>query len=199
MTTSVIPKELVDDLLPGEKAYQVCHVAVRWSMDIGDRDVSGDPAWMFDDLPDGRMWNSAGSSVMPKALSTFEEIAESKEREWWPVYQKKGGNPADLSFSVTFQRWETWCLSWFEHWTWDIGLSESEVLASFERFVMRTEEANRRESKLVNGYRTEPYCLMGAEDRYRWKGTTTGEPDEYTDPPCRCPHCKEQGVVRIGH
>lgn len=190
---------LLKDLLKGEKVYPLYFVEVRWSVDI-DRDVSdyGEP-W-FTGLPRGRIWESTSWYEMPKQARPLHEIARETTETWWSKYKHKGGNPSEPVIKVEFIRWETWSISWFAHWTHDIGFDDQQVLRSFSFFVMRMEELNQREVKIVNGYRQEPYCLMGAEDRYRWYGRTTGhQDDEQTDAPCRCPCCKEQGVVTIGH
>jgi len=38
--------------------------------------------------------------------------------------------------------------------------------------------------------------LMGAEERFRWRGSTT---KTKIDPPCRCKYCKKANVIRIDH
>jgi len=199
-------KELLDDLLPGEKVYPIFHVKAKWSQDVTkkDGDMRERPAWQTEGLPEGRLWNGSGWDKMPKVKAVdgcISELTREVEEEWWPTYRGQHAdlNFADLKVTVTFRRWEVWCIEWFQHWTWDVGLADQEVLQSFDRFVDRTERLNRDEGKMVDGSWVEPYCLMGAEDRYRWHGTKTGAPEERTDPPCRCPHCKEQGVVRIAH
>lgn len=100
-------------------------------------------------------------------------------------------------------------MTWFAHYTFDVGQTDEQARDSFERFVRRMELLNRDETtyepytgKDGNTYHTEhpAYVLMGAEDRYRWHGSTTGETDsERTLPPCRCKHCKARGVLTIGH
>jgi hypothetical protein len=46
-------------------------------------------------------------------------------------------------------------------------------------------------------YWQDVYCLMGAEDRWRWSGGDSYE--NRTDPPCRCDGCKKAGVIRVDH
>ena len=69
---------------------------------------------------------------------------------------------------------ETWCLSWFNHYTYNSFLSDLELRSSFLSFI-------NRKSRIKDA------CLMGAEDIWRWKG------------PCRCNKCKGRGVVYIDH
>ena len=96
--------------------------------------------------------------------------------------------------TIKFLWKETWCIDWFSHWTFDEGQSDSEVMLSFASFVDRMESYNRSRNK-----EEKEYCLMGAEDSWRWHGTKEGDSNERTEPPCRCKYCKEQGVIRIGH
>jgi len=148
------------------------------------------------------MWDSKQWYEMPKEIVTFDEIVATTLAKWWPGIKEENEdkNPADPKVEVTFRRWETWCPGWFSHWTWDTGLPDAQVLDSFRNHVWRTEEVNRQEGKTVDGHWQEPYCLMGAEDRCRWHGFVTGNPaDGKTDPPCRCPYCKQRGVIKIGH
>lgn len=195
------PKELLDQLLDGEKAYPIYRINTKWSQDITEKDCYLSPAWV-EGLPVGRMWNSTSCYRMPKEASDDDKVKFTRETmlEWWPKYQveHEGLNLTALEITVTFLRWETWCLGWFNHWTWDPGLSNANVLASFGRFVERTEQLNRQEGEVRNGYWQEPYCLMGAEDRLRWCGQRYPS-GETTEPPCRCEHCKKRGVVTIGH
>lgn len=111
--------------------------------------------------------------------------------EWWPSFEKKGERPSEPDVQVTEQTPESWCLGWFNHWTFDVGQTDDEALASFEAYVRRYEDIqDRHPGDIPEGYR----CLMGAEDRWRWNG----EPDR-SAAPCRCEHCREQGVIRVNH
>lgn len=197
------PQELLDDMLPGEKAYPIFDLNAKWTQDRTEEDK--DPApWQTEGLPENRLRNSISCwTKMPTLNGSLETtkqgLIKKSMTEWWLPECKKNLNLnlADLEISATFRRWEVWCIEWFQHWTWDVGLSDEKVLESFSRYVFRTEILNER--AMANGSSHEPYCLMGAENRHRWRGTETGAPDEETDPPCRCPHCKAAGVVRIAH
>ncbi len=49
-------------------------------------------------------------------------------------------------------------------------------------------------------FNSAPAPAAGAEDRYRWCGSDDdGKTNPGIKPPCRCKHCKEQGVIRINH
>ena len=101
-------------------------------------------------------------------------------------------NPANLSLVVTFRGWAVWWLTWFQHETFDTGLDDENVLASFQRHC-------DREIRKAEHVGKEP-SLMGAEDRWRWTGAEpSGASEDRSLPPCRCEHCKEAGLIRIGH
>ena len=78
-----------------------------------------------------------------------------------------------------------WCLGWFSHWTFPKGRSDDELLESFRRHVEEIQRSNYK--AMAEGAKYEPWCLMGAEDRYRWDG------------PCHCIHCQEINVIRMIH
>ena len=172
-----------------EQAYPIYSVEIRWTQDIR---FDYEPAdWQIKDLPKGRIHNSTTFSQMYKEEQDIETLKQKIETESVPkILAKKEHdlpivNPSDVKIDVDFVRYETWCLEWFCHWTYDDGRSDEEYLQSFTNFVNRME-------------RVEEYCLMGAEDRWRWKGTTDDGEGE-TPPPCRCAGCRKAGVVRVNH
>jgi len=89
------------------------------------------------DLPEGRCWNSTSFSTMFK-----EELSETKQQiyiiDWWKKYKRKKENRSKgLSIpilSINFKKFDTWVLSWFSHWTFDIGQTDQEVLISFDDY-----------------------------------------------------------------
>ncbi len=179
------------------KTYPIYQVSVRWSQDITnkDRDL---PDWMTEGLPKGKMLNSISWYEMPQRDVSFDALILEAKMDWWPTFKikcaEKIKNTSDLKITVKFQRYETWCPNWFSHWTWDTGLEDNEILKSFQDYVYRTQDLNRKEGKMKNGYFQEPYCLMGAEDYYRWKSQEEGG-----QPPCRCSACKKRGIISIDH
>lgn len=118
--------------------------------------------------------------------------------------EKKNINPTDIDIKIKLIDYETWCLAWFSHYTLDNGQSDVEILESFEKYVRRIQRRNQDEGYMNDqGYWQEPYCLMGAEDRWRWRaasenGDNNQDPDKYP-PPCRCNGCKERSVIAINH
>lgn len=136
--------------------------------------------------------NGTFFSIMKTKELSPEEIEEFK-KEWWKKYSEaklEGVSPVLLDFSHIVY-YETWNLTWFSHETFDVGQSNEEALASFERYVMRHE-----------GYQKDiqpgQISLMGAEDRWRWRGADTKE-GSTTPAPCRCEGCKKAGMIRINH
>lgn len=132
--------------------------------------------------------NRTGLSVMYKediGIEAFKKYA----LEWWEEYIRLPAkailhehplitrHPHNLKLEAKFIEHETWCQGWFSHYTYNTHLSDEELRKSFDDFVCRKE-------RLVQ---QKEYCLMGAEDYWRWKG------------PCRCEHCVKLGIVRIDH
>lgn len=184
-------------IIDGEQVYPIYHIIVKWTQEIPPDYNPAD--WQIKGLPEGRMFNSASFYCMYKEEQDIEALKHEIGHKWLPkhfdlhtVENAKGLhlpiiNPHLSEITIKLERYETWCLEWFCHWTFDDSRSDEEYLASFERFVRRMERLPEGE-----------YCLMGAEDRWRWKGTTDDGKGE-TPPPCRCKHCRKVGVVRVNH
>jgi hypothetical protein len=183
------------DLHPGEKAYPIYRITAHWSQATlpgAERRIHyvGKPP-----LPEGHSWNGTSWSKMEREERDPEAIKAELTEQWWPQYAEKNHlpEPADLEIGVTLARRDVWCNGWFSHWTFDVGLSDEEVLASFERYVDRILYSSRSEDEIGG-------LLMGAEDRWRWCGSVDGvRASRKTPPPCRCPECKKLGIVRIDH
>lgn len=176
-----------------EPMYPQYRVLARWTQDDGQRGERRD--------------NSVVLNRMYREDPGAEEVERWAREEWWPAYieTKRPAedrtlcerNPSEPEIEVTYDGEESWQISWFEHWTFDVGQTDREALDSFQRFVFRyADMQDYHPAERPEGYR----CLMGAEDRWRWSGAgSDGEPGTRSDPPCRCEHCREQGVIRIGH
>ncbi len=115
----------------------------------------------------------------PEALL---EIATESFDKYIVANSDKNVSIPTFEFSPVY--FDTWVLQWFNHYTLDVGQTDADVLKSFEEFVRRHERANA-----INGG-----VLMGANDRWRWRGADHGDPA-----PCRCQGCKDSGVIRINH
>lgn len=83
-----------------------------------------------------------------------------------------------------------WMPSWFYHMTYNQFENDVDILKSFDKFVRSKEELNEENGHWDNErseYSDKPYyCLMGAEDRWRWQI-------------CNCEHCKKNGWTTINH
>ena len=179
-----------DHKIEGVQSYPIYKFTASWHED-GDAPY---PNWKIG-LPDGKIWNGTGWSKMYKTVPHQKE-PELHILNWWEKYKNEklvNKNPSTPLLHVELYEYETWCLDWFQHHTFDTGQTDEEALASFERFVQRKERIIREKGETA-------YCLMGAEDRYRWTGSgDDGKLDTNTKPPCRCKYCKEQGMIRIRH
>jgi hypothetical protein len=127
------------DMIDGEQAYVIWEVQLKWSQDI-PKDRCLLPA-QIEGLPEGRMWDHAKWFAMPKTKveDSLEEIARAVMEGQWSDIQDEGGfwNPSDPKIEATIVHQEVWCPNMFSHWTWDIGQSDEEALASFNRFAVR--------------------------------------------------------------
>ena len=154
---------------------------------------------------DGR--NSSSSHFMLREESD-EEIARIVRETRLSIAEDKDVDSCDVQYEVKLVRHEEWCLTWFSHYTFDIGQSDQEALDSFERYVRRVEHHNRVTPCFVgegkDRFPVDDVCLMGAEDRWRWTARAAGQSilgcgDETSKPPCRCEGCKKRGVLTIDH
>lgn len=174
-----------------DKTYPLYLIRARWSEacepgsdQVGYRDLPP--------LPDGRCWNSVSWDMMFRSKRDPEDIRAEQLRDWWPKYALKRREPADLVLEVKYLRHDSWCQGWFSHWTFRDGMSDEEVLASFDRYV----DGVFRTSQPWEAYDR----LAGAADRWRWHGYADGDPQgQRTPAPCNCEHCRAQGIVRIAH
>lgn len=88
----------------------------------------------------------------------------------------------------------TWACSWFSHATLEEGLSDEEIVSSFENYVDWARRFTDHRDDVLENYQEVLHCLIGAEDRWRW----SGEPGD-RNPPCRCDGCKKNGRILICH
>ena len=141
-------------------------------------------------LPDGRIWNGSGYSKMFKEEQTKQDL-DIECLGWMTKLKEKHENVNIEIFSMNHKyiKSETWCLTWFSHYTFDNGQTDEEIIESFYEYVRRVQDQAIKEGK-------EP-CLMGAEDTWRWHAKD--ESGERIEAPCRCKFCKQAGIIRIDH
>ena len=181
--------------IEGEKAYPIYSVRIEYTHDINDENMKYIGKNQI--LPNSRAKGYISYSQMYKKEQDINEIKQEVNEKTWVNFIKvhdrrtleEGRIPIDKptleSIDISLLRYETWSLTRFSHWTFDDGRSNIQYVESFARFVARMKQV-------------EGYCLMGAEDVWRWHGKSDDD-KERTDPPCRCMHCKNKGIVRIDH
>lgn len=141
--------------------------------------------------------NGTSSSIMCKEDLNEEEL-QKKFNRWKSNIEKQQiekGHPVIewLHSSCEYVEHEVWTLYWFNHITYNQFETDEEVRKSFYNFIERKKELNRKnghddtQAIYIDGKISKPfYCLMGAEDEWRWKI-------------CRCEHCIAEGKIMIDH
>ena len=115
------------DLREGEQAYPIYRIDARWTQAItNERDL---PFRFTEGLPPGRLRNCTGWDWMDGEVRPIADILDEKRRIWWPGYLADGKvpNAADLVLNVTLHGHDVWCSGWFNHWTFDVGMSDADV------------------------------------------------------------------------
>jgi hypothetical protein len=120
------------------------------------------------------------------------EVVQADAQKFWDEIKHEYDSSEDVEIKIGDEFVETWIEGWFSHWTYRLGRTDKELLQSFSDYVMRAECHNERVRNTGEG---RERCLMGAEDRYRWKG----DGRKGTPAPCNCEHCIEHGITRIDH
>lgn len=139
--------------------------------------------------------NAASHSIMYREEQSQEQLSQEIKKEVDRIKEKR--EVTDLVIEYNLRMYETWNLQWFSHYTFDIGQTDEEAIDSFEQFVQRHESYQGRLIEFTGDL--NKICLMGAEDRYRWHSVDNNKLQDYRQVPCRCIHCKEQGLLRINH
>lgn len=186
----------VQRMIEGFPAYPIYRFRIKWQ-----EDKAGEPS-EYDDITgclDGKVWNSVDYLEMfPFEYGQQALVILGTDYFMKHVLKERFHlSPLPEQIDVKFMEYETWVLKWFAHRTIDVGQTDEEALRSFEQYVSRREKLLKADRSLENQGR---YCLMGAEDRWRWQGEMVdGHNDVYKSPPCRCKYCKERGVLTITH
>lgn len=113
-----------------------------------------------------------------------EVVRREALRRWTTVnWRPTQDAPGALEAIVVIRKPDVpWALGWFTHETYRAGRTDEELRESFERWVRRWEDV---QDSLAQ-HPGVP-CLMGAEDRWRWKDI------------CRCERCRRSDKAFIGH
>lgn len=130
------------------------------------------------------------TSLMRPWLFKVDPGAEEVERQAravWPTIRFRETNGRDcrlLGVNVEHKGDVPWALGWFTHQTFRAGRTDEELRESFQRFVdLHAYYQDDSDAWKRPGY----HCLMGAQDRWRWK------------PFCECDNCKRDDVAMIAH
>ena len=183
--------------IEGEQAFPIFFVGYGFVCDGEQEYKDKYPQW-YEGLPDGRVRHSWVFDYMSKEPITIEQLYVEKDKVFEEFCAKNNyQNVSDVKKDIYFIRNETWCSTWFCHYRFDLGETDEQILVSFDRYVDRMQCLNEklRYEQGTNQYDTPKggVCLMGAEDRWRWRGENDGPA------PCRCDGCKKYGVIRINH
>jgi len=190
----------------GINKYPIYEILIKFVRDRNpDRNYEKD-SWSIKGLRKNRLRDVLHKRTMFRSDVSDDELNDFAQLIW-KNSRKQLPNPSKPKFEIQLVDREEWCLGWFFHWTFDVGQSDSEVLESFENFLHRKgvglNYSYGYPAYEYSSRNKDSYCAMGAEDRWRWHGikdTKFGNDSENkTPPPCRCPVCKEQGVIRIFH
>lgn len=178
-----------------DKKYPIYRVDIRWIEDDVDnhREKYESTKKQSAVLPPGRRYNSSSGYRMFREKKEPRYIVTEAKEAWKGCEKYQARNPELIDITVKFIIKESWCLEWFCHWTFDDGQDDAEILASFQRYVDRMQRHNRKHGRKESYGWIDVICLMGAEDRWRWRGMDDAEA------PCRCEGCKKNKVIRIVH
>lgn len=111
------------------------------------------------------------TNMLKNIANDFDEYLKLNKK-------KKSFNNIRLKeVSIKFDRFDSWCRGWFYHTSFNILLSDKQLIDSFEEYIDRMKKEK------------PDFCLMGANDYYRWEDKGI----------CRCKYCKKLGIVRIDH
>ena len=133
--------------------------------------------------------NGTSCRQMYKEKLSDEEMNEKLE-EFKTNVTKDKEEVEFISSTVEYIEDETWVGKCFCHFTFNQFDNDSEAEKSFEEFVDRKISLNLQHGHHrddMNFASKEPYyCLMGAEDRWRWEV-------------CHCEHCEKNEWTIINH
>jgi hypothetical protein len=153
--------------------------------------------WNQDDYKN----NCTFQSRMYKTKPTFDELMKDLNNWWTDLLNHVDGwyesklalkdkHPELLDLHVEFYEEATWCLKWFSHITFNHFENQQETFRSFNKFVQEKLPLHMNQDYPNDYLKSHPelktYCLMGAEDSWRWKL-------------CTCDECKREGITAILH
>lgn len=173
-----------------ERFYPVYKIKAKWAEKIPENEQDKYLGDWIKNAPNGYFWNCCYKHYMPKTKQTDEQI-KVYYTNWFNKLQKEIYDIKNLTITCNYLFDESWCPNGFSHWTYDIGQSDKDVLKSFINFIKRRTIENTKYghygNECTNGNYDTYYCLMGAEDWWRW----------CDNKPCRCG--KQLKIITIIH
>lgn len=152
--------------------------------------------WNQDDYQN----NGTYTSRMYRTKPSPDELVDDLNKWWSSIVNNaearqdkiaiKDKHPELLDLRIEFYEENTWCIQWFSHMTYNKFETEQEVFRSFYKFVQEKLPLHINAGESSEYLKAHPelktYCLMGAEDSWRWKL-------------CDCENCKKEGITAILH
>lgn len=110
--------------------YPIYNIDVKFRQDRTSNDYNKG-SWWIQGCKKNRQRNILFKTLMFKNDKTEEELLKYCEYMWKNHKKKnKHQNPSCPKFRFKLVDREEWCLGWFDHWTFDVGQTDSEVLQS---------------------------------------------------------------------
>jgi len=141
-------------------------------------------------------WNQNGykNNGVGFNISLREGFFEADK--WWIKYRKKqlkDKEPIELlKLEVVYKGEDVWYRTWFAHESLNYFDNVKDAFENFEKWLeskgyyVATEREAFWGTGLVMGNDGEEVCLMGADEKWRWKL-------------CGCKECKKQQITVIKH
>lgn len=199
--TQIAPRCRTRLLIGGEQAWPMYSFRAKFTAKIDDQ--TSKYATSLDNAPERYRNSTGGLAPYPEVLLPLR--ADDECRTFADQLVERYPETIVESVEIELMYWETWCAGWFNHCTLPNGRDDDALIVSFEHYVKRhqwyqneissigsSEDSELRRDRLGVDYLI---VLMGAEDRYRWRGDKA-TPDT---PVCRCAGCTKFNLVRINH
>lgn len=154
-----------------EKAYPVWRIHARWN--------------------NKEYQNNGTSFIITNRRNYSIDTMQRRAEKWFKKYIKdKYPNEKiePILLEVEYFGKETWSGSWFSHISLNRFETEKEAFESFQRYMntLKQKDYSDPYSGMYITKSGQEYCVMGAEERYRWVY-------------CDCKICKRKGITLIKH
>lgn len=156
-----------------EKAYPVWAVTAQWEYKT----------------PEGWKHNST-------YFKTSQKEGIFDLQLWWNGYKNKGRESKLIKIERVLLGEFVWWMKWFCHVNLNYHDNEKDAFESFRVFLEGTYQninildvydcSSMRKDTYLNKVNNREECLMGAEERWRWKF-------------CGCEQCKKEQITIIKH